>query len=210
MGANLVCFPECFLQGYFTNVDAVEELAIDIESPSFDQWLGELATVEPTLVLGLIERSGPDCFNTAIVIRRGSLVCLYRKNRLLNGEKDAFRAGRELSLFTVDGVKVGLSICNDLNFATTVNDNAIAGAKIMACPCNNMMRRATAEKLKDEHTAIRRQRAIESGMWLLSSDVTGQRGGRLSYGPTSLIRPDGIVVDQVPLMEIGMIVQDVE
>jgi predicted amidohydrolase len=61
-----------------------------------------------------------------------------------------------------------------------------------------------------EHTVIRSTQARKLGVWLLSSDVTGECDDRVSYGPTSLIRPDGTVVDQVPLMEEGMVVSDVE
>lgn len=110
----------------------------------------------------------------------------------------------------MNGYGVGVSICNDLNFAASVRDSVAAGARLVACPCNNMMSRAAAEKWKDEHTAIRRRRAIEAGAWILSSDVTGQRNGCISYGPTSLIRSDGVVVDQVPLMETGMIVSTID
>ena len=209
-GTDLVCFPECFLQGYFTDADSVRKLAIDVESKGFEEWSAGLRTLAPVLILGVIERSGTDFFNTAIVIHEGVLVCRYRKTHLLNGEKSAFRAGEEPIVFQMKGINVGLAICNDLNFGTTIRANAAAGANLIACPCNNMMRTQTAERLKDEHHAIRRERAIESRVWLVTSDVTGLRDDRVCYGPTSLIRPDGAVVDQVPLMQVGMIVQDIE
>lgn len=209
-GAGLVCFPECFLQGYFTDQESVRRLAIDVESPSFDRWLRRLRGIESALVLGLVEVSGTRFFNSAVVIRDAVVVCRYGKMNLLNGEKATFHAGDGPSIFHVNGTGVGVSICYDLNFATTVRENVAQGAQLIACPCNNMLKRATAEKLKDEHTAIRRKQAMEAGVWLLSSDVTGQRDDRISYGPTSLIRSDGVVVDQVPLMQTGMIVSDIE
>lgn len=46
-----------------------------------------------------------------------------------------------------------------------------------------------------------------NGMWLVSSDVTGERGeDRVGYGPTCVIDPRGEVVARVPLMETGMAV----
>jgi predicted amidohydrolase len=209
-GADLICFPECFLQGYFTDVESVERVAIDTESPNFYAWLAELASFRLTLVVGLIERSANEFFNTAVVIKNGALICKYRKIHLLDGERHVFSAGSRPCLFTVRSITVGVSICYDLNFTSSFDGNVSAGARLVVCPCNNMMRRATAEKLKHEHTDIRRAQAEKFGLWLLSSDVTGERGDRVSYGPTSLIRPDGSVVDQVPLMEEGMVVSDVE
>jgi hypothetical protein len=46
-------------------------------------------------------------------------------------------------------------------------------------------------------------------MWLVSSDVTGERGDWVSYGPTADIDPDGTVVDQLPLMTIGTVAAEV-
>lgn len=46
-------------------------------------------------------------------------------------------------------------------------------------------------------------------MWLLSSDVTGEREGKIAYGPTALIDPSGKVVEQVPLMTEGLLVAEV-
>lgn len=208
-GADLVCFPECFLQGYFTDVESVGRVAIDLGSSSLGTLLKPLKHLQPTLVIGLIERSGGSYFNTAIAVREGALLGRYRKKHLLDGEQGVFRAGEETCVCEAAGTTIGLVICYDLNFPTAIEETARAGAKLVACPCNNMMRHTTADKLKETHTAIRRQRALESSVWLLTSDVTGEREGRISYGPTSLIRPDGELVDQVPLMTTGMIVRDI-
>jgi 5-aminopentanamidase len=71
------------------------------------------------------------------------------------------------------------------------------------------MRYANAEKWKDKHNECWAQRAIESGLWIMSADVTGEREGRISYGPTALISPQGEVLSQVPLLQEGMIVQEI-
>ncbi|HAH44739.1 MAG TPA: carbon-nitrogen hydrolase family protein, partial [Planctomycetaceae bacterium] len=41
------------------------------------------------------------------------------------------------------------------------------------------------------------------------ADVTGKRDGQIAYGPTALIDPEGTVVAQVPLMEEGLLVQEI-
>ncbi len=61
------------------------------------------------------------------------------------------------------------------------------------------MKCKTAEKFKHLHHKIRIERVIENKIWLMSADVTGERDGRISYGPTSAINPDGQIVGQVPL-----------
>jgi hypothetical protein len=72
-----------------------------------------------------------------------------------------------------------------------------------------MLRRPVAEQCKDLHHSMRADRARETGMWVVSSDVTGVRDSRIAYGPTSVISPRGEVVQQVPLMTTGMVVTEI-
>jgi carbon-nitrogen hydrolase len=52
--------------------------------------------------------------------------------------------------------------------------------------------------------------AVANGVWVISSDVTGERDDRISYGPTAVIDPAGNVVAQVPLLETGRVVAEIE
>ena len=44
---------------------------------------------------------------------------------------------------------------------------------------------------------------------MLSSDVTGEQKGRIAYGSTSAINPDGEVISHVPFMQTGMITVEI-
>jgi hypothetical protein len=46
-------------------------------------------------------------------------------------------------------------------------------------------------------------------MWLMSADVTGERGESIGLGPTCIINPAGKIVAQVPLGEVGMVTADI-
>jgi predicted amidohydrolase len=72
-----------------------------------------------------------------------------------------------------------------------------------------MCRRKTAEALKDAHNAIRGERCRETGLWLVSADVTGERDGRIAWGPTAVLNPAGEVVAQLPLESTGLLVFDI-
>ena len=73
-----------------------------------------------------------------------------------------------------------------------------------------MMKLQAAETWKCRHNAIRAERVRETGMWLVSADVTGARdGSRCGYGPTSVMNPNADVVAQVPTMTVGMVVADI-
>ena len=203
-GVSLICFPECFLQGYLTDEYLAKRYAVEIDSAEFASILQPLAKYKPIIVLGLIEKDPEDLFNTAVVIKNGELIGKYRKTHLLEGER-IFKAGAEYPVFQVGDLKFGINICYDTQFSEAAENLAKQGAKLILCPANNMMRYETAEKFKDLHHAMRIERVKETGVWMMSADVTGERGGRISYGPTSAINPNGKVISQVPLMQAGMI-----
>lgn len=209
VGVSLICFPECFLQGYLTEKHSAEKYALDFDAPAFKKILARLSGYKPIIVFGLIEKENQNLFNTAAVVKAGKLIGKYRKTHLLEGER-IFTAGDEYPVFEIDGLKFGINICYDTQFAESTANPAARGAEIILCPSNNMMRRATAEKYKHLHHEVRIERVKENRVWLLSADVTGERDGRISYGPTSAINPFGKIVAQVPLLETGMAVIEIE
>lgn len=207
-GAALLCFPEGFLQGYLTEEKAARRCALDLASPEFEAVLNRLPKTGPMIVMGMIEVENGRLFNTAVVLDRGALVGRYRKAHLLGGER-AFEAGRDSPVFEVAGLRFGINICYDSNFPEAARKVADGGASLIVCPANNMMHRKTAETWKAAHNAVRGERCRETGLWLISSDVTGERDGRVAWGPTAVLDPAGEVVAQLPLDQTGLLVVDI-
>lgn len=206
-GAALLCFPEGFLQGYLTEEEAARRHAFDLQSPEFEAVLARFPISGPVLVVGLIEVADGRLYNTAAVIHRGVLVGRYRKAHLLAGEQ-VFEPGDEAPTFEAGGLRFGVNICYDTNFPEAARKVADGGASLIACPANNMLRRGSAETWKDAHNAVRGERCRETGLWLVSADVTGERDGRIGWGPTAVLNPAGDVAAQLPLEQPGLLVFD--
>ncbi len=205
---ELLCFPECFLQGYLLDNAGALRNAVDLSSSNFKETLERFPKNGPIIVVGLIEIEGQRLFNTAIVVNQGALVGRYRKTHLLEGEKKVFAAGDESVAFEAGCLRFGINICYDTNFSSAAKNAAELGASLIVCPANNMLPRKTAETFKDIHNAVRGERCRETGCWLVSADVVGQRAGCVSWGPTAVLDPRGIVVAQLPLEEPGLLVYD--
>lgn len=199
-GAALLCFPEGFLQGYLTEEAAARRSALDLASPSFEAVLHRLPKTGPMIVMGVVEADGGRWFNTAIVVHRGVLVGRYRKAHLLAGEQ-IFDAGIDAPVFEVAGLRFGINICYDTNFPEAARKVADVGASLIVCPANTRLRRPAAEAFRDVHNSARGERCRETGLWLVSADVTGERDGRISWGPTA--------AGQLPLEETGLLVVDI-
>jgi predicted amidohydrolase len=205
-GAALLCFPEAYLQGYLTDSSA-HDVAIELHSDAFAAIASRLSRPGLSIVLGLIERDGDQIYNTAAVLADGRLSGRYRKVNLLDGER-MFTPGTETPIFEVGGLRFGINICFDTNFPAAAAALRDSGAMLIVCPANNMMPADRATIWKDRHNAIRGDRCRETGLWLVSADVTGTRDGRIAWGPTAVLDPTGAVAAQLPLDSSGLLLFD--
>jgi predicted amidohydrolase len=207
-GVDLLVFPECFLQGYLVTADHVGDHASDLGSPGFARVLANLAGLRPVLVLGLIERDGGHFYNTAAVIDRGQVTGRYRKTFLTAGES-IFTPGGDYPVFDHQGVRFGINICYDMQFPEAAAGVAANGARVLLVPAQNMMPHDKASYWEHRHNEIRGRRARETGLWIASADVTGERGGtRIGLGPTGFLDPAGRVTAQVPTGTAGVVTRD--
>ena len=203
---DLLLFPECFLSGYILDETYMTKYACDFESEQFAAILKQLELIKPTLVIGVSEKASGKLFNSAVLINRGEIIGVYRKTHLIDPNELFFTPGNEYPIFEINGLKYGINICYDTQFANAAKAVADQGAQLLLSPAQNMLRRETAEYWKNKHSEIVIQRVKESGLWFVRSDVTGIRPPgeygveRIGYGPTLAINPRAEVVAQVPLM----------
>lgn len=207
-GAELLIFPEGFLQGYLLDKQDVYNWALDVASGEFTDLLSCFPASGPMIVLGMIEKEAGHYFNTAVVVKDRCLIGRYRKKHLLSSEH-VFSRGCESPIFEVSGLRFGICICYDANFSTIARDIADAGARMMICCANNMLPRDVAETYREVHNIVRAERCREVDLWMVSSDVTGARDGKVSWGPSSVISPAGDVVAQLPLDQPGFLTFDI-
>ncbi|HEY7453944.1 MAG TPA: nitrilase-related carbon-nitrogen hydrolase, partial [Thermoleophilaceae bacterium] len=114
-GASLVVFPELTLSGY-----PPEDLLLKTSFlAQADTALRELAaqTHGIVAVVGFPEKA-EDVYNAAAVLADGEVVAVYRKMYLPNygvfDEQRYFQAGPEAAIVEVNGIPVGISICEDI------------------------------------------------------------------------------------------------
>ncbi len=81
-GVALVYFPECFLQGYLLEQELARTYALSLSSPLFKTILKRFASIKPALVFGMIERERNHLFNSAVVVKEGTLLGKYLRRLL--------------------------------------------------------------------------------------------------------------------------------
>jgi len=117
-GAQVVVFPELCLTGYPPEdlllrpglMRQVDSAVNDLRSCSMGMYV----------VIGCPQRVNGELFNCALVLHDGVDVACYRKQQLPNysvfDEKRYFSIGQEASIFDVNGIRLGLSVCEDIWF----------------------------------------------------------------------------------------------
>src|SRR5690606_27166047 len=70
------------------------------------------------ILLGYPEYEGDHIYNACLVARNGKVLARYRKHMLPNyrvfDEERYFTAGKEAAVFRLNGVRLGLLICEDV------------------------------------------------------------------------------------------------
>ena len=212
---DLLLFPECFLTGYILDQSYIENYSYDFESEQFAAILEQIKHIRPTLVFGISEKKSGKLYNSAVVITKGELIGVYRKTHLIDPNELFFTAGEDYPIFEIKGLKYGINICYDGQFAEAAKAVADKGAKLLLLLAQNMLRHETAEYWKDKHSEVGSKRVKETGLWYIRSDVTGIRPSglygveRIGYGPTQALNPKADIVAQVPLMTVGIITVDI-
>jgi len=202
---DLAVFPECYLQGYGRDREVMARRALALDGAIVGEMLARFAPIRTTFLLGLAERRGVACYNTAAVIRHGRVIGHYSK---AHPNEPAFAPGTEFQVFDAEGWLFGINICNDANFPETALRVSRQGARLLCYPLNNMLAPATAERWRERGVSNLRQRALETEGWVASSDVVGSSGKLVSHGLTCIVRPDGEVVARVSEHEEGVALFD--
>lgn len=187
-GADLVVTPEMFLTGYAIGADAVRALAEPADGPSAAA-VAALARQHRTAVLyGYPESDGGQVFNAvALVGPDGSRIAGYRKTHLF-GELDRaqFGAGADgPAVIELDGWRLGLLICYDVEFPETVRGLALAGADAVLVPTANM---SGYDRVP---ATLVPARAYENQVYVGYANLAGREGGLVYGGLSCMAGPDG-------------------
>jgi NAD+ synthase (glutamine-hydrolysing) len=123
-GADLVAFPEIAICGYPPE-DLVYNRQFILDTRAA---LEDLASFchKGTVVVGFVENGDHHLYNAAAVIQKGRVVHTYHKSNLPNysvfDEERYFEEGDRPVVFNVNGLRVAVTICEDLWNTQRLND----------------------------------------------------------------------------------------
>ena len=134
LDADLVAFPELAITGYPPE-DQLLRAAFIADARASLERLAVEADGLPPLIVGCIDFDR-QLYNAAAVVHGGRVLGIYRKHHLPNygvfDEQRYFQPGHEPAIFTIAGVTVGVTICEDAWYPEgPITAEAVAGASVI-------------------------------------------------------------------------------
>lgn len=129
MGTDLIAFPELCLTGYPPEDLLLKPEFIEDNIKYLHKVVKSVDNI--TAIVGFVDKDD-DIYNAAAVIHNKKIAGIYRKIFLPNygvfDENRYFQSGQEIQVYTVNDVKVGVNICEDIwNPGGPTRDQALFG-----------------------------------------------------------------------------------
>jgi NAD+ synthase (glutamine-hydrolysing) len=198
-GAQLVVLPELALTGY-----PPEDLLLKTGfADAAGEALRDLAESVHDIValVGFPERAD-DLYNAAAVLADGEVRAVYRKMFLPNygvfDEHRYFQAGTEPALIEVNGVAIGLTICEDIwEPGPPATSEALSGAQVIV----NLSASPYHAGKPREREQMLVQRARDNLAAVVFCNLVGGQDELVFDGSSVAIDQDGNVLARAPLFE---------
>jgi predicted amidohydrolase len=206
-GARLILFPECALAGYcFDSKDEAWPHAEPIPGPSSLALAAECGRLGVWAVAGMLEKSGNDLFNTAVLTGPKGIEGSYRKIHLpfLGVDRFTTPGERPFAVHDLDDLKVGITICYDGSFPEAARCLMLLGADLVVLPTNWPDGAAPTVK------HLIQARALENRVYYAAVDRIGTERGFHFIGKSRIIDVNGELLTATDTDEPTILYADID
>ncbi len=131
--ADIIVFPELCITGYPPEDLLLRPDFVEHANQSIIEIAQAIQGID--IVLGYPELNDNHLYNSAAVLRKGQILTRYRKNILPNfgvfDEQRYFESADQTCLFSVKGISIALTICEDIWKPGLIAKNQQAGADLV-------------------------------------------------------------------------------
>ena len=200
-GAQLVVFPELALTGYPPEDLLLKEHFLADARAALERIAAD--TTEIVAVVGYPERA-EDVHNSAAILADGKVQASYRKQHLPNygvfDELRYFQPGERGATIAIDGVTVGLTICEDIwQPGPPLSDEALSGARVIV----NLSASPYAAGKGARREQMIQQRARDELVAVAFCGLVGGQDELVFDGCSLVVDHEGTVIARAPQFERG-------
>ena len=207
-GAQLVCFPELALTGYPPEDLLLKEHFLADARAALQRLAADTTGI--VAIVGYPERA-EDVHNAAAILADGAVQSSYRKVHLPNygvfDELRYFQPGARGATIEVDGVTIGLTICEDVwQPGPPLSDEALAGARLIV---NISASPFDAGKGRRREPMLA-QRARDDLAVVAFCGLVGGQDELVFDGSSVILDHEGTAIARAPQFEEALLVADVD
>jgi len=198
-GAGLVVFPELALSGYPPEDLLLKTSFLERAANALQELAAQ--TRDIVALVGFPERA-EDVYNAAAVLAGGEVAAVYRKMYLPNygvfDEQRYFQSGAEAGVFELNGVPIGVTICEDIwEPGPPAMTEALAGAQVIV----NLS--ASPYRVGYGHGRERMliQRAVDNLAAVVFVNTVGGQDELVFDGHSVAVDQDGRILARCPQFE---------
>jgi len=183
---DLILFHEACLESGTPLPEFDKKLSDEIH----DFWKSIAKKAGTNVLAGRLERKEDGIYNKATVYAPdGRILADYAKIHLFNSERETLIPGKELVMFELNGIKIGIMICADFGFPELSRAYAVNGCHMLAVTSS------WAYPDDDLWTICNQARSSENGVYCVSVDRIGSAGnGCVKVGRSMVCNPDGLII----------------
>ncbi|VAW72293.1 NAD synthetase / Glutamine amidotransferase chain of NAD synthetase [hydrothermal vent metagenome] len=193
---DIMVFPELNLSGYPPEDLLYREglyQRLDVAKKKIAE-----ASTAMTLVVGYPVQTTNGIYNAAGVFSNGELQAVYYKHELPNysvfDEKRYFIAGQEPCVFSINGVTVGLTICEDIWYREAASRSVDAGAQLII----NLNASPFHVRKPLERETVIRSRVNEFSVPIIYANLLGGQDELVFDGGSFVMDANGVVTTRLP------------
>jgi predicted amidohydrolase len=209
VGVEVLCCPESIVGGLAYERDGQSPAETALSRAELDGVLFPTLTSPVGMIIGFTERDPSGAiYNSAAIIHAGKVEAVYRK--VYPGYDTIIQAGTDLTVHTISRAPFGVNICNDLWYVEPARILAAAGAAVLFVPQNGGWPREMTESFQAKGDNLPIARAVENTMSVVVADIAGHCDGRLSYGFSCILDPDGRTLVKADPYQQQLLLADVD
>ncbi|MDH5446377.1 MAG: NAD+ synthase, partial [Gammaproteobacteria bacterium] len=206
LDADLVLFPELVLTGYPPEDLLLRPGLHDRVLKALEQIKQQVKDIG--LVLGYPHQTAAGLHNAASIIHQGEILATYHKQHLPNysvfDEKRYFVAGKQACVFEFRGIKLGLSICEDIWNPGPIQQAVDAGAEIML----NLNASPFHVDKGTEREQVLASRVAETSVPIVYVNLVGGQDELVFDGQSFVMNGQGVVTQRQAAFESGLFTVD--
>lgn len=206
LGADAIVFPELAITGYPPEDLLLRPRFLDLVDNAIHEISRSVNGID--IIIGYPKEVRNGLYNAAAVLRDGAVIAEYYKQKIPNysvfDEKRYFLEGEKSCVVEIEGVPVGLTICEDIWFDEPMDQSVKEGAKLII----NINASPFHLDKSAERQNVMKERVSKNPVPIMYVNLVGGQDELVFDGESFVIDEKGNLTSRAPAFEEGVFIAE--